>query len=272
MPPPRRCRVTTVAVHARIRQPVTLADVSSPSLSTLRRVGSALIVTARQMSRTQLVVSAITAAALVAIALLAPLPTAVQMRDWATSVGPWFPLAFLGAHVVITVLPFPRTAFTLAAGLLFGPVLGVAIAVTASTLSALIAMVGVRGLGWQLISLLRHPGVEALDDRLRARGWPAVLSLRLIPAVPFSVLNYAAGASAVRVLPYLLATMAGLLPGTAAVAILGDAMTGNIDPLLALFSLSTASIGIGGLIYERRRYRRERSAMGDRDGSTAPRG
>jgi len=252
--------------------PVTLADVNSPRLSTLRRVSSALIVTARQMSRTQIIVSAITAAALVAIALLAPLPTAVQMRDWATSVGPWFPLAFLGAHIVITVLPFPRTAFTLAAGLLFGPVLGIAIAVTASTLSALIAMIGVRALGWQLHSLLRHPGVEALDERLRSRGWPAVLSLRLIPAVPFSVLNYAAGASAVRVLPYLLATMVGLLPGTAAVVVLGDAMTGNINPLLALVSLCTGGIGISGLIYERRRYRRERRASEDRDRSTAPRG
>ena len=39
-----------------------------------------------------------------------------QLRDWATSLGAWFPLAFLGAHIVVTVFPFPRTAFTLAAG------------------------------------------------------------------------------------------------------------------------------------------------------------
>ena len=65
--------------------------------------------------------------------------------------------------------------------------------------------------------------------------------MRMIPAVPFSVLNYAAGASAVRVLPYLLATLAGLLPGTAAVVILGDALTGNISPLLILVSLFTAA-------------------------------
>ena len=49
----------------------------------------------------------------------------MQLRDWAESVGPWFPLAFLLAHIVVTVVPVPRTAFTLAAGLLFGPVLGV---------------------------------------------------------------------------------------------------------------------------------------------------
>lgn len=197
------------------------------------------------------------AAALVAIVVFVPLPDAVQLRDWASTVGTWFPLAFLGAHIVLTVLPFPRTPFTLSAGLLFGPALGVALAVTASAISALIALLLVRAFGWQLSRLVSHPGVMSLDARLSERGWPAVLSLRMIPAVPFSVLNYAAGASAVRVVPYLLATLIGLLPGTSAVVILGDAMTGNMNPLLILVSLCTGSIGIAGLIYETRRYRRD---------------
>lgn len=212
---------------------------------------------ARQVSRTRLLLGGISAAVVITVVLLVPLPTAVELRDWATSVGPWFPLAFLLAHVVITVLPFPRTAFTLSAGLLFGPALGVAIAVTASAVSAVLALLLVRALGWRVASLVSHPRVDALDSQLRARGWPAVLSLRLIPAVPFSVLNYAAGASAVRVMPYLLATVAGLVPGTAAVVILGDAMTGNVSPLLVMVSVCTAAIGLGGLIYEARRYRRQ---------------
>ena len=90
------------------------------------------------------------------------------------------------------------------------------------------------------------------------------MSMRMIPAVPFSVLNYAAGASAVRVLPYTLATLVGLLPGTTAVVILGDALTGNVSPLLFLVSLCTASVGIAGLIYEirsHRRHHRERLAI-----------
>ena len=225
------------------------------SVTTLRNVGSAITTTARQMSRTRIAATAIAAAAVVAIVLFVPLPTAMQLRDWAESVGPWFPLAFLFAHVVVTVLPLPRTAFTLAAGLLFGPVLGVVIAVAASALSALIALQLVRVLGWQLSNLVSHPRVDSLNARLRERGWPAVLSLRLIPAVPFSVLNYAAGASSVGVLPYFLATLAGLLPGTAAVVILGDAMTGNVNPLLVLVSVGTAAVGIAGLVYETRRMR-----------------
>lgn len=228
-----------------------------PLATALRNVASALSSTARQVSPTRILLTTVAVAAVVAVVLLVPLPTAVQLRDWAVSVGPWFPLAFLGAQVVVTVLPFPRTAFTLAAGLLFGPALGVVIAVAASTVSALLALLAVRGLGWQLNKLVSHPTVEAVDARLCERGWPAVLSLRLIPVVPFSVLNYGAGASSVRVLPYLLATVAGLLPGTAAVVILGDALTGNVSPLLALVSLCTAAVGVGGLAYERRRHRRE---------------
>ncbi|BBY66657.1 TVP38/TMEM64 family protein [Mycolicibacterium helvum] len=227
-----------------------MVNVTSKTRNTLRSVRSALVSTARQVSRTRIVVTAIATVILVAVVILVPLPTALQLRDWATSLGAWFPLAFLGAHIVVTVFPFPRTAFTLAAGLLFGPALGVAIAVVASTVSALLALVLVRALGWQLSRLVSHPAVEAVDARLQASGWRAIFSLRMIPAVPFSVLNYAAGASAVRVLPYFWATLAGLIPGTAAVVFLGDALTGNISPLLVLVSVCTAAVGVAGLVYE----------------------
>jgi uncharacterized membrane protein YdjX (TVP38/TMEM64 family) len=239
-----------------------LVDVKAV-VSTLRTLRAAVITTASTVPLRRFIAILAAIVILVAVALLIPLPTALQLRDWATSVGPWFPLAFLAAHIVVTVFPFPRTAFTLAAGLLFGPYVGIPLAVVASTASAVIALLMVRAAGWQLSRLVRHPRVDSLDARLRERGWPAVVSMRMIPAVPFSVANYAAGASAVRVLPYTLATLVGLLPGTAAVVILGDALTGNVSPLLFLVSLCTASLGIAGLIYEirtHRRHHRERLA------------
>src|ERR1700754_55968 len=235
------------------RQPVLLVGVKSV-VSTLAALRTAVISTAKQVPRRQLAAIALTIVILVAILLLVPRPGAVQLRDWATSVGPWFPMAFLAAHIVVTVFPFPRTAFTLASGLLFGPVLGIVIAVVASTVSALLALLLVRAAGWRLHQLVPHPRIKSLDARLRQRGWPTVMSMRLIPAVPFSVLNYAAGASAVRVLPYTLAPLVGLLPGTAAVVILGDALTGNVSPLLVLVSFCTACVGVAGLVYEIRTH------------------
>jgi uncharacterized membrane protein YdjX (TVP38/TMEM64 family) len=224
----------------------------------LRGLRFAIIATARQISRMRIVATVIAVVILVAVAVLAPMPTAVDLRDWSKSAGPWFPLAFLAAHLVVTVFPFPRTAFTLAAGLLFGTVLGVGLAVLASTLSALIALWLVRAVGWQLDRLVSHSAIETVDARLSRRGWRVVVLMRLIPVVPFSVVNYAAGASAVRALPYTLATFVGLIPGTLAVVVLGDALTGHISPLLFLVSLCTASIGVIGLAFEFRAHRRER--------------
>jgi uncharacterized membrane protein YdjX (TVP38/TMEM64 family) len=237
-----------------VMAPVTSTD-ASKTTSTLGRLASVLAAASRQVSRPKLLAIVAGITILVLAAMFVPVPTAVQLRDWAESVGPWFPLAFLLAHLVVTVVPVPRTAFTLAAGLLFGPVLGVVIAVAASTGSALLAVLLVRAAGWQLNRLVRHRAVSKVDERLRDRGWRAVLALRLIPVVPFAALNYAAGASAVRVMPYTLATLAGLLPGTAAVVILGDALAGHISPMLYLVSVCTGAFGLTGLLLETRHYR-----------------
>lgn len=249
------------AVHRRavVLDPVT-ANATSRITDALRGLTAAVVATARQVSRRRMVATGALIAGLIAVALLVPLPTAVQLRDWATSVGPWFPLAFLAAHIVVTVLPFPRTAFTLAAGLLFGPLLGVTLAVVASTASAVIALLLVRAAGWQLSRLVRHQAVETVDARLRDRGWIAVISLRLIPVVPFSVLNYVVGASAVRLLPYTLATLVGVIPTTAAVVILGDALTGDVSPLLLLVSVCMGFLGLGLLGYEISHHRRHKRA------------
>ena len=254
------CGRNTATTEPLSSRPVPLVIVKSV-VSTLRTVRAAVVATLKTVPPARLAAVLAAIVILVAVALLVPLPTALQLRDWATSVGPWFPLAFFAAHVVVTVFPFPRTAFTLAAGLLFGPLLGIPIAVAASTLSAVIALVLVRTAGWQFSRLVRHPRLDAVDKRLRERGWPVVLAMRMIPAVPFSVLNYAAGASAVRVVPYALATLAGVLPGTSAIVILGDALTGRVSPLLLVVSACTAGLGLAGLAFEIRLHRRREAPV-----------
>ncbi|WP_460701033.1 TVP38/TMEM64 family protein [Nocardia thraciensis] len=191
--------------------------------------------------------------ALVAVALLAPHPAPQQIRDWADSVGPLFPLVFFAVHAIVTVAPFPRTVFTLSAGLLFGPILGITVAVAATTLSAVLALLLVRALDRdQVAARLTHPAVRAVDRRLERRGWLAVGSLRLIAPVPFSVINYCAGLSSVRMLPYLLATVVGILPGTIGVVVLGDALTGRTEPGLLVLSGVCITIGVLGLVVDAR--------------------
>ncbi|MEV6253350.1 TVP38/TMEM64 family protein [Nocardia sp. NPDC051911] len=190
----------------------------------------------------------------VAGAVLVPHLGADQIRSWAQETGPWLPLAFFTAHAAATIV-LPRIAFTLSAGLLFGPVTGVAVAIAATTVSAVVAFQLVRVVGREAVAarLLTHPAVAAVDRRLARRGWLAVGSLRLIGPVPFALINYCAGLSSVRLAPYLVATVVGVLPGTIAVVALGDALTGHTSPALLATTVACAAIGAAGLLVDARR-------------------
>jgi len=187
------------------------------------------------------------------VAITVPLPRPEQIREWAQGLGPSLPAVFLICHALITVAPIPRTVFTLAAGLLFGPLTGISVALVASTISAVLALLLVRKLGRDAVAgRLRHGALQAVDTRLAQRGWLAVASLRLIPVVPFSVLNYCCGVSAVRLRPYVLATIVGIAPGTVAVVLLGDAITGRTSPVLLAVSAAGACLGLVGLVVDAR--------------------
>lgn len=192
-------------------------------------------------------------ASLAVAAALVPRPSISQVREWAESMGPGFVLVFFLTQAVLTIAPVPRTVFTLSAGLLFGPVAGVVVAIAATTVSAVLALLLVRALGRTAVQArLTHPAVKAIDARLARRGWLAVGSLRLIAPAPFALVNYCSGLSAVHVLPYTAATVAGILPGTVGVVLLGDALTGQTNPALMVVTLICIAVGVAGLVVDTR--------------------
>ncbi len=195
--------------------------------------------------------------ALVVIGMALPHPGVATIRAWSESTGPWFPALFFLAHTVVTVFPIPRTIFTVSAGVLFGPVVGIVVCVAASALAASIAFAGVRAIDRRhparVIARAReHRLYTPVAARLRTRGWLAVGSLRLIAAAPFSVVNYASALSPVRFWPYFAATVAGLTPGTIAVVLLGDALTGQSSPWLVMISGALMATGVAGLLLDAR--------------------
>lgn len=192
-------------------------------------------------------------AVLFAAATLVPHPSIEQIRSWSESVGPLFPPVFLLVHVVVTIAPVPRTLFTVSAGVLFGAATGIAVTMAATTISAVLALLIVRAIGRDAVAAhLTHPAARSVDARLERRGWLAVGSMRLIAMIPFSVVNYCCGVSSVRVLPYTLATVAGILPGTVGVVLLGDALTGESDPRLLVVSGICIAVGLLGLVVDAR--------------------
>ncbi|GAA2566582.1 TVP38/TMEM64 family protein [Pseudonocardia hydrocarbonoxydans] len=194
-------------------------------------------------------------AAAVAVVLVVRSVGLPDVRGAVEESGVWAPLLFVLLSGVVTVAPVPRTVFTVAAGVLFGSVTGVLLAVAGTTLAAAGAFWLVRLLGGAFVDRHAHRrGVAWVRARLDRSGLLAVLSLRLIPMVPFAMLNYAAGLSGVRFVPYVLGTVLGILPGTVAVVVLGDAATGGTPhPVLLAVSLVGGLVGVGGALLAARR-------------------
>ncbi|GGG68214.1 TVP38/TMEM64 family protein [Corynebacterium pelargi] len=180
-------------------------------------------------------------------------PSLGTLQQWATDTGAWFPALFFWLYVLITQFPIPRTVMTLSAGVLFGPKLGIALALGATTCSAAISLLLVRSLfGPLVIPLLQHPRIDTINARLEQRGWLAVTSLRMIAAVPFSFLNYAAAFSAVGVIAFSIATFIGSFPGTVLTVILGDSLVGSANPMALFAVLLLAMLGILGILLDTR--------------------
>jgi uncharacterized membrane protein YdjX (TVP38/TMEM64 family) len=178
-----------------------------------------------------------------------------DVRQTVAAAGLWAPLLFVLLHGAVTVTPIPRTVFTVAAGVLFGSVMGVVLAVTGTALAATTAFFLVRFIGGRLVEKhAHHKAVVWVRARLDRNGLLAMVSLRLIPAVPFSVMNYASALSGVRFPPYLLGTVLGVLPGTIGIVVLGDAAVGGRPhPAMFLVSLVSGVVGLTGAVIAARR-------------------
>ncbi|GAA1935079.1 TVP38/TMEM64 family protein [Kitasatospora viridis] len=160
----------------------------------------------------------------------------------------WRAPAFAGLFALGTLAFLPKPALSVAAGLLFGARWGVPVAVAGTTLGAAIAFGLGRGLGQQALRpLLRGRALTALDRQLTERGFRSVLLLRLVPGVPFQVVNIGAALCGVRLGPYLAGTALGVLPATAAYAVAGASADRPGSPAFLVSTAAVLLFGAAGL-------------------------
>jgi uncharacterized membrane protein YdjX (TVP38/TMEM64 family) len=182
-----------------------------------------------------------------------PAEALAQVESLVSASGSLGPVIFIGAYALATVLFIPGSVLTLAAGYLFGPLLGTAVVSLASTLGASLAFLVSRYAARPFIEsrLMSNPKFAQIDAGIAATGAKVVFLLRLSPLVPFTLLNYMLGLTRVPFLQYVGASWAGMLPGTIAYVGLGalggaglDAAgsAGQIDvPKLALYAVGAVA-------------------------------
>lgn len=131
--------------------------------------------------------------------------------------------AFAGLYAVATVVAVPGSALTLFAGLVFGPVQGLAAVWVGATAGLALAFLAARRLGRERVRrfVAGRPSFAAVDRAVAREGGKIVFLTRLTPVFPFTFLNYAYGLTGVRFGSYLLASATGILPGTCLYIYLG---------------------------------------------------
>ena len=163
-----------------------------------------------------------------------------QMVRWADQVrnAVYMPLVVIGAYLLGGLIAVPVMLLIGASALIFGPGLGFAYSLLGSLLSAMLTYSIGHALGRDIVRRFAGPRVNRLSRVLGRHGLLAVVTIRVIPVAPFTVINLVAGASHIRFHDYVLGTVLGMTPGMLAFSLfIGQLRAAMKSPTVFSFSL-----------------------------------
>lgn len=137
--------------------------------------------------------------------------------------GIFAPVMFVALFMLGTIAFIPGALFGLASGVLFGPAWGTVWNLVGGTLGATLAFLLARFMGGAWVAARAGERLRTILEGVESEGWRFIALTRLVPLVPFNLLNYALGLTRISLIQYVAATAVCMLPGAAAYAWLGYA-------------------------------------------------
>lgn len=124
-------------------------------------------------------------------------------------------VVFVVVYVAVTALSLPlATWLSLAGGALFGRWLGTALVSVAATVGATLAFLSSRYVLRDFVQQRWGQRLEPLNRGVEQDGAFYLFTLRLVPAVPFFLINLGMGLTAMRTLTFAVVSWIGMLPAT----------------------------------------------------------
>lgn len=136
----------------------------------------------------------------------------------------WAPFAFVTGYTVTIAFGFSGLVLTLAGGAVFGFWWGSLLNTLGANLGATAAFWLARWLGRDGLQALLGSRLAGIDRITHQSGFAWLLRLRLIPIVPFNLLNFASGLTVIPWRTYAAATALGTVPGTLVYTFFADAI------------------------------------------------
>jgi uncharacterized membrane protein YdjX (TVP38/TMEM64 family) len=180
-----------------------------------------------------------------------------QIQAWLQRAGIWAPVIYICLYSVATLLVLPSTALNLTGGAIFGPWLGTLWTGIGAITAAVVAFAFTRTVGRNLVAKRLAGRWQAMDAEIRLGGVFYMFAIRLLPIVPYGLVNFIAGLTSISFRDYLLGTALGTIPGVLPFVLLGSSglqalNTGDVLPLVGALGLTGILVG-GATWYRRRR-------------------
>lgn len=182
------------------------------------------------------------------------------VRDFVDDVGPAAPIVFIAVSAALTVACVPGPLLAGAAGLLFGTALGTPTAIVSATLGATAAAAISRRFGAGALDELSGRRLRGLQDWIAGRGFLAVLYARILPGVPYNLVNYAAGLTRVPLAVFAAATAVGCAPRAFAYVALGGSLDDLGSPEAIVAFAVLVGMAVVGFVFAARDVRAARAA------------
>ncbi|MCA9132339.1 MAG: TVP38/TMEM64 family protein [Planctomycetales bacterium] len=146
-----------------------------------------------------------------------------QLRAWQVAYPLLTPTAALAIYVAVAGLSLPgAAALTLVCGWYFGFWKGLLVVSFGSTGGALVAFLLSRYLLQEWIQNKMAERLGRINEAFEREGAFYLFTLRLVPAVPFFVINAVMGLTKIRATTFWWVSQLGMLPGTAAYVYAGS--------------------------------------------------
>jgi len=185
------------------------------------------------------------------------------LAKWVGSIeGVHFQLAIsVCAFVVGGLLMVPLIVLVIATAVAFGPWAGLCYSVAGALASAVTAYGLGRLIGRDLVRRMAGSRINRVSRTLAERGVLGVVTIRLLPVAPYTLVNVAAGASQIRFADFFLGTLLGLMPGLVSVTLFAGSLyrailQPNRESVVMLAIAAVVLIGCGLLVYRWLRKRR----------------
>jgi uncharacterized membrane protein YdjX (TVP38/TMEM64 family) len=187
-----------------------------------------------------------------AAVMLLVVPLEEEIAETVEGFGAAAPIAGIVVYAVLSSLIVPGSLLSVAAGVLFGPLMGTVVAVVGGFLGAMISFYAARFVLQDTVQRLSGERLGKLDDWVADYGILAFAYVRIIPAMPYSVVNFGAGASSVRTRDYALGSALGLIPGGFAYAAFGGTIAEPTSPAFVGAVLLLVAVLVAGLVAQKR--------------------